>query len=130
MPAWQGLWTDLAGVPGGYSLLVNKNPRRTALRRFVNRESERVGAALFNALIGATTGANVTATHKRLAGETVTPVGPAQMGGLRTIETKTDINRNTTAADVTVLKEMTFNVRNRPTYVRDLSGNGGPAFSG
>ena len=23
MPGWQGLWTDLAGVPAGYSFLVN-----------------------------------------------------------------------------------------------------------
>jgi hypothetical protein len=51
------------------------------------------------------------------------------LGGVRTIETVTDINRNTAAADVTALKEMLYNVKTRPSYPVDLSGNGGPAYT-
>jgi hypothetical protein len=130
MPGWQGLWTDLAGVPAGYSFLVNKNPRRTHLRRFVNREGSRVVSELFDSLIGAATGGTALAQSRKVRGETVTPTSVGQMGGSRPYETVTHINRATTAADVTALKEMTFGVKNRPVYVRDLSGNGGPAYSG
>lgn len=125
---WQGGWTDLFG--SNHTLLVNKNPRRNGIRRTMNREGFRVVTELFDSLIGAASGGTAAATHKRVSGESVTPVQVGQMGGARTIETVTDINRATTAADITALKEMTFGVKARPaTYARDLSGNGGPAFT-
>lgn len=127
MPAWQGLWTQEAANPSGYSLLVNKNPRRNPIKRTANREGFRKQTPLFNGLIGAASGSNVTSTHKRIAAVTDNSLGNA--GGARTIETITDINRNTTAADVTALKEQVYNVKTRPSYPRDRSGNGGPAFT-
>ena len=126
MASWSGFWGDAAGSTGSYALLQNKNPRRNGIRGTVNRESFRVATALFNGLVGAATGSNVTATHKRIANDasSVTP-----NGSVRTVETVTDINRNTAAADVTMLKEMVYDVSRRPsTYPRDLSGNGGPSF--
>lgn len=126
---WSALYNDAPGsTPAGYSLLDGKMPRRYAIKRVVNREGFRTFTALFNGLVGAATGSNVTATHKRRnAG--VPQAGP-HGGGAITIDTITDINRNTAAADVTALKEMTYNVKTRPSpYVRDLSGNGGPAYS-
>ena len=129
MPAWQGLWTDVAGVPAGHSLLVDKMPRRNSIRRVVNREGFRKFTELFDTLIGAASGGAALATHKRREAQTSTPTSIGQIGGVVTIETVTDINRVSTAADITKLKEMVFNVKTRPTsYVRDLSGNGGPAF--
>lgn len=117
--------------PSSYSLLVNKWPQRNRVKRVVNREAFRVMTALINGLVGAASGSNVTATHKRIAavvgasGGTPGPIG----GGQRTIETITDINRNTTAADITAIKEMLYNVKARPsTYPKDLSGNGGPSY--
>jgi hypothetical protein len=96
------------------------------MRGVVNREGFRAVTALFNGLIGATTGSNVTATHKRIAEDNSSLT---RNGGARTIDTVTDINRNTAAADVTALKEMVYGVSRRPsTYARDLSGNGGPAY--
>ena len=130
MPGWQGLWSDTAAILGGHTFLVNRNPRRTALRRFVNRESNRVNSELFDTLIGAAAGGTALVTTRKVRPEPVTPTTLGQTGGVRTIETLTPINRASTAADITTLKEMTFGVKNRPTYVRDLSGNGGPAFSG
>lgn len=128
MPAWQGGWTDLFG--SNHSLLINKNPRRNGIRRTMNREGFRVVTELFDTLIGAAAGGAAFASHKRIAGETSTPTVLGSMGGARTMETITDINRASTAADVTMLKEMVFGVKTRPaTYARDLSGNGGPAFT-
>ena len=117
---WSGLYSDITS--GGYSTIDGKMPRRNSIRRVVNRGGFRALTALFNGLIGAASGSNVTATHKQIA--SVTPF--ADNGGARTISTISDINRNTTAADITALKEMTYNVKTRPTpEVRDLSGNGG-----
>lgn len=121
--AWSEFWGP---TNASYSLLQNKNPRRGVMRQLVNRESFRQTTALFNGLIGAASGSNVTATHKRIDNPTSTEIGAS--GGVRTPATITDINRNTAASDVTALKEMTVGVSRRPTYPRDLSGNGGGAF--
>lgn len=115
MPAWQGLWNQEANSQAGYTPLVNKNPRRNSIRRTMNREGFRAITALFNGLIGAATGSNVTATHKRVQRPASLELGAS--GGLMVIETVTDINRNTVAADVTKLKEMVFGVKTAPaTY--------------
>lgn len=130
--AWSGFYGDGIGSTGAYSVLVNKPPRRYAAKRVVNREQFRALTALFGGLIGAVSGANVTATHKRVGNESANgQVGLGVAGGgLVTIETITDINRNTTAADVTALKEILFNVQQRPVpYPVDLSSNGGKALA-
>lgn len=97
-------------------------PRLNSIRRVVNREAFRPLTALLNGLIGATSGSNVTATHKRIEG-TATVSGPINLSGARTIETVSDINRNTTAADVTALKEFLYNVKTAPATYPD-NGNG------
>lgn len=121
---WTGL-TDSIGLFGAYTLLVNKNPRRNNIRRTMNREGFRVVTELFDTLIGAAAGGAALATHSRVAPETP-GIG---LGGLRPLEVITDINRVSTAADITLLKEMVFGVVTRPSYVADLSKNGGPAFT-
>lgn len=122
---WSGFYGDDATHSGSYSLVDGKMPRRDRIKRVVNREGFRPFTALFGGLVGAATGSNVTATHSRVSA----PAPQGDMGGLRSIDTITDINRNTVAGDVTALKEMVFNVKSRPsTYPKDLSGNGGPAF--
>lgn len=115
-----------------YSLLNNKMPMRTEIKRVVNSDGFRVNKALLNALIGAVTGSNVTATHNRVGHrEPINTVGNnAADISQPVITTVTDINRNTTAADVTALKEFLVNVTERPVpYPRDLSGNGGGALA-
>ena len=96
-------------------------PRLHSIRRVVNREAFRPLTALLNGLIGATTGSNVTATHKRI--EAIqNGSGPINYGGVRTIETKTDINRDTAAADVTALKAFLYNIKTAPaTYPANLN---------
>jgi len=97
-------------------------PRLNSIRRVVNREAFRPLTALLNGLIGATTGSNVTATHKRI--EAIqNESGPVNYGGVRSIETKTDINRNTAAADVTALKAFLYDIETAPNPYPD-NGNG------
>lgn len=114
---WQGLWSrEYTDLPLGYgSLPVAKWDDRNRIKRVVNRDGFRQMTALFNGLIGAASGANVTATHKRVAAATQFAGG----GGARTIETITDINRNTVAGDITALKEMVYGVTHKPTYVNN-----------
>lgn len=123
---WQGLWTYEAGAPV-YSPIQDKIPRRNGIRRLMNRSQWRAASELFDSLIGAASGGTAAKTHTQIQAIVNAP-GPIG-GGVRTIETVEDINRATTADDITMLKEMTVNVKSRPSYPKDLSGNGGPAFS-
>jgi len=117
---WSGLYNDVN--PGGYSPLIDKWPDRNRIRRVVNRDGFRAFTELFDSLIGAAVGGTAAATHKRVEGFTPDPAGPVG-GGLRTVETVTDINRATTADDVTALKEMVFNVLRAPaSYPTNLAG--------
>lgn len=120
--SYSGLFND--NNPAGYSLLVNKAPSRNRIRHMMNKPGFREIKELFATLIGANAGGIATATYSRIKDE-VGAVG----GGLRTIETVTDINRATTAADVIALKEFTSAVPVNTTFVADLSGNGGGASS-
>jgi hypothetical protein len=119
MSGYSGFWNE-SGQP--YSLLVNKNPRRNAIRRTVNREGFRVVTELFDTLIGAGVGGTASASHARVKHTT-----DARSVNVGAVETVTDINRASTSADVTLLKEMTFGVVTAPSYPADASGNGGPA---
>ena len=115
-------WSDQGT---GYALLVNKAPTRARLQRTVGVEGFRVIKELFDTVLGAAAGSAASASYKRAKAETSSDVG----GGSRVVETVTVISRNSTAADVTALKEMVVNVSRRPsTYPRDLSGNGGGTF--
>lgn len=129
MPSWSGFWGDGVGSSGAYTLLDGKMPRREWLRRTANMEGFRANAGLFSALIGAATGGTATFTRKRTTA--LVPLGGlGSAGGIMPVETVTDINRVTTAADVTALKEMLVGVKTAPTsYPRDVSGNGGGAFT-
>jgi hypothetical protein len=109
MPAWAGLWNNEGNTNHS---LIGKNPVRNRIRRVMNRESMRAVTELFDSLIGAAAGGNAQATHKRVGH--FTP-GAGSEGGVRTIETITDINRTTTATDVANLKEMTVGVKTAPT---------------
>lgn len=92
--------------------------------------SSRVTAALASTTVGAAAGAATAATKGRRAAPT-----NVNQEAVPVIESESLINRNSTAADVTALK--TLNTRKnkitpkKPSfgYVRDLSGNGGPAFT-
>ena len=99
--------------------------------RFARMLRPRGGAsrarALLNTLIGASAGSTATNTAQRVSHPTNGALGDAglSLGGLRTVETATEINRATTAADVTSLKAAISLSTAPTTYANDLSGNGG-----
>lgn len=84
--------------------------------RFVHDE-------IANETIGAAAGATAASTNARIA------AGTDRERGIRTIETVTNINRATTAADITALKGDVVRARPSLAFPRDLSGNGGAAFT-
>ncbi len=79
------------------SLISERNLLDPAIGRALNRPGMRKVKELFLELIGVAPGAAALATHAQVQASTT------ENGGKRTIETVTDINRATTAADVTQL---------------------------
>lgn len=117
MADFSGLFTE------GYALLSGKMPMRNQIRRLVLKNGFRKNRELFDTAIGAAAGEAASASFKRIAEDS------GQGGGQRTIDTVSVISRNTDAADITALKEMTVNVDRSAAYPGDLSGNGGPAMA-
>lgn len=89
-------------------------------RIFQQGEAGKRMKALWIALTGAAAGGTATATTKWVKGtDADTYFSP------RAIETITQVNRVTTAADVTAFTALLNRVVYPSTYVADLSGNGG-----
>lgn len=109
---YSGLW-QTTGDNAPYNFMSGQVRSNSAnfISKFVKKASNRDVIAALAGLIGAASGSNVTKTHKQVSSpvgpDATTPVasGLTGLGGLRTIDTITDINRNTTAADVTELKK-------------------------
>lgn len=112
---YAGFW-QLTGDFTPYNFVNNKNSQRgrSQLERniaqlFARNQFRDISNA-FTALIGATSGSNMTKTYKREQAQTgpdqTVPITTAvgAIGGAIPIETVTVQNRNTTAADVAYLK--------------------------
>lgn len=86
-----------------------------------------IRGAIADSIIGAAAGSTVTVSHTRtLHSDNAT----AKDGGLVPLESNSDFNRATTAQDVTNFKgAMKPHNAGAFGFVRDLSGNGGPAFT-
>jgi len=107
------------------------------IAQLYDKQQMREQKALLNGLIGAASGSNVTATFKRVqapsgpSGATPAVTGIGDLGGLVPIETVTVINRNTTATDVSYLKNLVDGTMSPNggspsiTFPVDLGGNGG-----
>lgn len=134
---YSGFW-QMTGDAAPYNLVANKNSQRgrspleRAVSQIMVRNQFRDEAAALGALIGAASGSNMTATYKRVQ----SPSGPdatvpvvtdiTALGGARTIETVTVVNRNTTAADVSYLKDLfDGDLLDRSTSYPTVSGSGG-----
>lgn len=126
MASYSGLWNNEFGE--NYSLLsqsVAKGNDNTALSKlFANRTYGRAAMReIIKSLVDGAVGDNATATHKRVAAARI--LEENVQGGVRTIETFTAINRNTTAADEAEVLAA-IEQKSRPTsYPVDRSGNGG-----
>lgn len=87
----------------------------------------KVNEAIADVTVGAAAGATATVNQARIKGSN------AQLdtnAGKVTLETFNTINRATTATDVANLKKQLSRPNSASlTFPRDLSGNGGPAFT-
>lgn len=129
MTMWVGLWNRHYNTP--YTALGSNNTKelngaqKREIARIFRGRGNRPFAKLLEALTGAAVGQTATATAKQIAAAST--VGTAVSGGgVRTINTLTDISRATTAADLTLVDAL-FNEVTAPTYPVDRSGNGGRA---
>lgn len=119
MAAWSGLWDGV--FSGGHSLLVNKCNLRNLVANHMRKRGMAKDRELITTLLGAAAGETASLAEKRVAAV----AGGENLGGVRTIETNTIINRATTAADVTAMNDYLSNINDRaPTYPGDKSGNG------
>ena len=107
----------VATVKGGfweqYGSTVTQVQGTGALRRHIARMLSRKGVqdlrARMTALDGVAAGANATKTQPRVEPN-------VELGGKRTIETETLINRNTTAADIVVIEADVNTYSTRTTF--------------
>lgn len=118
---YSGFWGPSVDA---YSMISGKMPRRNSIKRVVNRNGFRATTELFDTLIGAAAGSTASASHAQIDHQ-----DSGKELGKPVITTFVDVNRATTAADITALKEMVYNVKTGPSYPVDRSGNGGSALA-
>lgn len=121
MPAWSGFWNHT--YSDGHKFMG----RAQAVRRAVGRVMHGQGRAGYNSVVHTLVNGNVgdTAlkTHVRVASQNVND--PMSLGGKRTTEVKTIINRATTDNDRLIILD-DFDYDNSPEpWPVDKSGNGG-----
>lgn len=92
-----------------YSFIRPASSLRKVVARIFEQKEMRKDRALMSALLGAVAGGTATAQIKRVAHDLT------ELGGKRTIETQTLVNRATTAADDTDLTTAYLTYASRPT---------------
>lgn len=98
MVSWAGLWDNVHGE--AYALTGSQENLKRRISRILEKPGARALQELMLTLNGAAAGSAASATHTRVEADvdrTTAVVG----GGVRTVETVTDVSRNTDAADKT-----------------------------
>lgn len=113
-----GFWGDLSS---DFSVISGENPQKRQIARKFNINGLRAEREIAETVTGAAAGSAASATHKRVQAR---ENSQGELGGSRTIETITDVSRNTTAADVTEVKEDILAYPHKPsTYPVNLDRN-------
>jgi hypothetical protein len=121
--AWSGLFDGFYGSP--YALQFPKNtPLRGVIAQLLLHRGMRRDASVIMSLLGAAPGGNATSSYTRVKAPNAGPTDIMKNGGKVATETFIEINRATTAADVTELKTFMFDKNHNLTVARDKSGNG------
>lgn len=112
-----GFW-EQNGVPT-LSSVQGVSPFRRYIAMYTGKKGLMAARAVARALTGAAAGGAATKTLTRIANST-------ELGGKRTIETETIINRVTTAGDVTELKHDLFDMTANTTLASPINGDRNP----
>lgn len=104
MPVYSGLWNGIFGAD--HALTNSQQRQKRMISRIMEKPGNRKLRGLMLALNGAAAGGTAAVTHKQIAGPVSTPIPVGSYGGVRTVETVTDINRATTAADETNIDQI------------------------
>lgn len=124
MASYSGLYDGEYGTP--YALLSASRNKGEEFRKLTTPFARRIyshGALgeLLATLVGATAGSTATLQHRRVTARQ--NLSQNVQGGAVPIETFSDVNRATTAADASAFVAALAQVSS-PTYVSDRSGNG------
>lgn len=130
MTTWSGLFNDVhndgVASSSAYTVQIGKLPIRgrvnilfRASRTGVRKIREKV-----DTLLGAAVGGAAADSYSRVQAPTP-DFSATQLGGVRTIETRTIVSGNTTSADLTDIKSIFQNTSLPSSYPTDPSGNGG-----
>ena len=130
MPSYSGLWNGIYGI--NYSAIASNgntfeqnNRTRTNLTKLISKDrGTRKLMSLMKALNGVAPGATATMTYKDIDGLPANG-NPLSNGGKRVIATNNDVNRVTTAADVTLINGILDKTFAPNPYPVDKSRNGG-----
>lgn len=117
MPAWSGLWNGVHG--DGHTLLAHSNPGKR-LSRALRGMTARKYKEILRTLVTDDVGTTAAASHSRLLHST----DSRELGGVRSVETVTDVNRAVTAADETAIVA-DIDGDHTPTFPTEKSGNSG-----
>jgi hypothetical protein len=123
--SYSGLWNNEYGED--HALLTNRtgNQRTRAARVFANKQGAQAAEAeIVRTLNGAATGSTALQTEKRIANQSNADSLDNNNGGVRQIDTITNVNRVTTSADQNTIDDY-LSLDSKPTYVADAAGNGG-----
>ncbi len=122
MPAWSGLWNGVYNTDYAFT-----DARIAPFERIINKMVRSMGhegfVELIDTVVGASAGSAALKTHSQLKAKEDGPSEGYGYGGKRTIETVTVINRNSTSADVTAIKNMLGVSRYDLTRVVDRGGS-------
>lgn len=92
-----------------YAQVTTKSTLSKRLAQLLNKRSLRADRELLLTLNGVVAGSAASETYKRVAHSTT------NLGGVRTIETKTLLSRNSAAGDVTDINARLLAYRSTPT---------------
>jgi hypothetical protein len=121
--AWSGLFDGVYGSP--YAFQFPKNlPLRGVIAQLLLHRGMRRDASLIMTLLGAAPGTTATSSYTRVKAPNTGPSDIMKNGGKVVTETFVEINRATTAADVTELKTFMFDKNHNIAVARDKGGNG------
>jgi hypothetical protein len=108
----------------GYSAQNGKLPSRRVLTRAFRKRGLQAVRSIINAdAVVTRSGGTATASYKRVAAD-VAPGDPLVRGGVRTIETVTQINAATSTTTSAQISDIVMDTFDR-AYNTDLSGNNG-----